>query len=187
MQQHHRALGQQPEPDAQAEQQPARLGALRLWREAQQGGQRPHRQQHVVHDLQAEQERIAERQQHPRRGLAHPRPLRKQPPRQQGEQHQLGAADQHLQYARPCVADAEHEPPAVDQPEQQRRFLAVGFAVDVRHQPLAVAPHVPGHRQGAGGIQRHRPVREDRQQGHQHPQRQPRPRGTQMFETVMRA
>ena len=184
VQQHHRALGQQAQSHAGAEQQPARFAAPRLRCQAQQRRQHPDRQQHVVHDLQGEQERVAERQQHPRRGPGHPRALRKEPPRQQRNQHQLGAAEQHLQHAWPHVADAEHEPAALDQPEQQRRLFAVRLAVDVRHQPVAMAEHVPRHRQCAGGIQRHRTVREDRQQRHQHPQRQPRPDRTQVFGTA---
>jgi len=50
---------------------------------------------------------------------------------------------------------------------------------------MALVPHFPGDRQGTGGIQRHRPVREDRQQGHGGPQRQPGPRGAQVFGTAV--
>ena len=60
------------------------------------------------------------------------------------DQRQRSQRAQRRDQARPPVVDAEQRPADVDQPEQQRRLVAVGLAVDVGHEEIAAQPHLPG-------------------------------------------
>ena len=173
MQQHDRPLAHQSGRHRQGKS--GKPGALThiATHQCIQRGQHAQREQRFVHDLQTEQERVAESGKQPR---CQPRNLwfaRKQHPRKALREQQHARTDQHLKQARPDIADATDCPARMDQPEQQRHLVTVRHSVVDRHQELTTVPHFPGNPERARGIGWHRPGLEYRNQRRAHPQPQP--------------
>ena len=84
-------------------------------------------------------------------------------------QHQGAGQTEGGHEPRPPVDHAEERPAGVDQPEQQRRLVGVGHAVQVGYQEVPGAPHLPRHREIPGLVDRNR---RPGHQGHrgEHPQ-----------------
>ena len=138
-----------------------------------QRGQHAQGQQHFVHDLQAEQEGIAECGEQPGRQLGDQRQVAEQDAREAPSQQQDTESERHLEQARPDIADPADRPAEVDQPEQQRHLVAVRLAVAVRNEELTTVPHLPGDAERARRVERHETGLEDRDQRSQQPQRRP--------------
>ena len=143
--QDHRPLRQNPErkPRTKAKyRRHARPPGQRP--DCQQGCQRGHGQQRVEHRGRAVGQEHPGRGQHPGRpagalGCLGPE-FAGQPC---GQQHRRRPCDRSDQTPAQ-FGDAGDRPDKVDDPEQQRRLVAVDFAVQMRHDFRAAVPHLPG-------------------------------------------
>lgn len=86
-----------------------------------------------------------------RQGSPVPRSIA-EPRRQTREKQGTREAEQRGQDPGPPRADAEHPPAQQDAPEEEGRLVAIGSAVEVGNQPVAVAPHLPRDREVAGFV-----------------------------------
>lgn len=153
VQQGHRPLGvQRP---GQTQREPCKTGGHTL-RRAQQAPPAQHderAQQRIEHQRRAEPGHQRQCDQHQRRQ----RRLRPAGPQRAGQcrgRPQRAGPHQRRQQPRPAGADARCPPARLQQPEQQRRLVRIGLAIQHRQQPVAALPHLPGHGGVAGLVHR---------------------------------
>ena len=143
--QDHRPLCQDAEPDRQPEQRPAsRRASAPGHDDAQESEQGEKRDQGVEHGQGGENRPQQAAQQDQGRQGGDIRTSRPKAPGQGRGGEEARQAEQRGHQSGPPVVDAEGPPSELDQPEQQRGLVAVGLAVELRHQDFALDPHLPG-------------------------------------------
>ena len=169
VEQHHRALDEDAEADRAAGQCDAapepRAGEVD---DAVHAQQHAGRQQHVEHDRVRERAEVDRAEQDPDRmprGLVGVR----EPQREAMHQREARSRTHQGHHARGPRVHAGEQPAEVDQPEQHRRLVRIGRAVEMRHEELATVAHFPCDREIARLVDRNR-----RQQEHQRHQQQQR-------------
>ena len=166
--QDHRAFGQHTERDGECEvAHTSRLRMLHRQEHAEHAKQRSTGEQRVEHEEGAERcpDQGAGRDQ--RRPSARTRIQRPDRMRQRGGHAQRDDTRQRPDETRPDFADAEQLPAACHEPEEQRRLVAVGPAVQVRHQPVVALQHLERDGRIARLVDRHQRTGDQSDDGHE--------------------
>ncbi len=187
--QDHRSLGEPAEADRRPIDEPRRpgafapsLGAPSVDRADQTKERRRAHQRVEIGERGIERETAAAGEQQ-RREPARGQLLGPQTPREAGGEADRNESGERRDEPRPGLGHAEYRPAEMDEPEQQRRLVAVRIAVQGRDDEISVAPHLPGDRKITQLVGRKRRPQRQRHGHHSRPdedrerqQRRVRPR-----------